>query len=79
MPLLEAFLALALTMLSLAMVATLVVEFFHRLARTRAKDLKGMLEELYDSELKERVQEELHETGAELEKHKQKLQGIPAV
>lgn len=52
MPLLEAFLALALTLLSLAMIATLIVEFIHRLAGTRSKDLKMMLEKYYDQEIK---------------------------
>jgi hypothetical protein len=59
MPLIEAFLALALTMLSLAMIATLAVEFFHRITGTRAKDLEGMLEKFYDSELKSVVEAEL--------------------
>ena len=73
MPLLEAFLALALTMLSLAMVATLVVELLHRLSRTRAKDLKAMLGEFYDSELKGLVETELKKTGKALDEHKKKL------
>jgi hypothetical protein len=70
MPLLEAFLALALTMLSLAVIASLLVEFVHRLARTRANDLKGMLEGFYDRELRSFVETELKKTGKALDDHK---------
>ena len=53
MEVIEALLALALTMLSLAMVATLIVEGIHRLAKTRAEGLRRMLGELFEnSELK---------------------------
>jgi hypothetical protein len=67
MPLLEAFLALALTLLSLAMIATLIVELIHRLAGTRAKNLKMMLEEYYDLELKPIVETEQKDIGEKLE------------
>ena len=67
MPLLEAFLALALTMLSLAMIATLAVEFVHRLVRTRAKNLRTMLEEFYDSELSHFVESEVRKGSKDLE------------
>ena len=73
MPLLEAFLALALTLLSLAMIATLIVELIHRLARTRAKNLKMMLGEYYDSELKTMVETELKKSGKALEEHKKEF------
>jgi hypothetical protein len=66
MPLLEAFLALALTMLSLAMIASLGVEFVHRAVGTRAKGLKTMLEEFYDSELKPLIKLKAGETEAQV-------------
>jgi len=59
MPLLEAFLALALTMLSLAMIATLIVEVVNRAAGIRAKGLKMMLDAFYDRELQSLVDSEL--------------------
>ncbi len=70
MPLIEAFLALALTLLSLAMIATLIVELFHRIARTRAKNLRTMLEEFYDNAVEPRVKAELQKTAKKLEEHK---------
>ncbi len=73
MPLLEAFLALALTMLSLAMVATLLVEGFHRLFHTRGEGLKQMLEQFYDKELRGFVQADLNKTGRTLETHRKKF------
>ncbi len=67
MPLLEAFLALALTLLSLAMIATLIVELIHRLAGTRVENLKMMLEEYYDLELKPIVETEQKDISETLE------------
>lgn len=52
MPMLEAVLALALTMLSLAMIATLLVETVHRVLSMRAKDFEKMLRQFYKSELR---------------------------
>lgn len=51
MPLLDAFLAFALTMLSLATIATLGTELFVRLTRLRAKGLQLMLDDLFDKEV----------------------------
>jgi len=62
MPLLEAFLALALTLLSLAMIATLIVEMIHRIAGTRSENLKVMLGELYDRELRDRDPKKMFES-----------------
>ena len=61
MPLLEAFLALALTMLSFAMVATLLVELGMRVVGTRSRDLRTMLEAYYESELKPLMGQKLEE------------------
>lgn len=73
MPLLEAFLALALTMLSLAMIATLGVEFLNRVAGTRAKGLKNLLEEFYDSELGPRIKSELNKSEEQVQAAKTAL------
>ena len=51
MPLLDAFLAFALTMLSLATIATLGTELFVRFTRLRAKGLQLMLNDLFDKEV----------------------------
>ena len=63
MPLIEAFLALALSMLALSMAATLIIDFIHRQLGTRASKLKEMLEEYYDSELKAVVETKLRNTA----------------
>lgn len=73
MPLLEALLALALTLLSLAMIATLIVEMIHRIAETRARNLKTMLEKFYDTKLKEIFKIELQISAEELDKYKTEL------
>lgn len=70
MPLIEAFLALALSMLALSMAVTLIVDFIHRLRATRASNLKEMLEEYYDSELRGFVETELRDTAANVDEHK---------
>lgn len=51
MPLLDACLAFALTMLSLATIATLTTEMFVRLMGTRANGLRLMLDDLFQQEL----------------------------
>ncbi len=51
MPMLDATLAFALTMLGLASVATLLVEIFHRLARLRTSGLSNMLIRLFENEI----------------------------
>ncbi len=73
MPLIEAFLALALTMLSLAMISTLFVEVVHRCLKTRAKDFAKMLGEFYDEELKPHVETELQKADEALKEHRHKF------
>jgi len=51
MQIIEAFLAFAVTMLILSMVASMCVEMFHRALRTRAEGFKRMLDQLYDDVL----------------------------
>ncbi len=55
MPLLQAFLALALTMLSLSTMATVGVEIVNRVLHLRGKDLKRMLTIFYETELQQLV------------------------
>ncbi|MHC4244878.1 MAG: hypothetical protein ACYSU4_20910, partial [Planctomycetota bacterium] len=76
MPLIEAFLALALTLLSLAMIATLIVELIHRFARTRSKNLKKMLEKFYETELKKMIENKLQKSGEKLEDKKKFIEKL---
>lgn len=67
MPLLDASLAFALTMLALASVVTLLTEVIHRVLRLRAKGLQTMLDGLYENELRPWVEKKagqvIDETG----------------
>ena len=60
MPLLDACLAFALTMLSLATIATLATEIFLRVVKARANGLKMMLEDLLEHELKPWLEKIIH-------------------
>lgn len=73
MPLLEAFLAMALTMLSFAMVATLLVELGQRVVKTRARDLRTMLDSYYEEQLKPLAEAELGEKYADLVQYKKEF------
>ncbi len=73
MPLLDAALAFALTMLALASVATLLVEIFHRVTQVRTRGLKKMLSRLYEKELQPWVKEQLQKAGAGVEAGKAKF------
>jgi hypothetical protein len=73
MPLLDALLAFALTMLALASVATLLVELVHRIGQLRAKGLRGMLERIYDQELRPLLAAELAKLEGAAEDVKQRF------
>jgi len=73
MPLLDALLAFALTMLALASVATLLVEIVHRIGQLRAKGLRRMLERIYDQELRPLLAAELAKLEGAAEDVKQRF------
>lgn len=73
MPMLDASLAFALTMLALASVVTLLMEIFHRALRLRAKGLRQMVERLYDQELEPWVDKHLEELGETASDAKEKF------
>lgn len=73
MPLLDALLAFALTMLALASVATLLVEIVHRVAQLRAKGLRKMLERIFDQEIRPRLEAELEELSGAAEDAKRRF------
>jgi hypothetical protein len=73
MPLLDASLALALTMLALASVSSLLVEVVHRVLRLRPAGLKKMLERLYERDLEPRIDQSLRDTLAKAEAVRQRF------
>jgi hypothetical protein len=67
MNVLQLALAIAVSMLIFSTIASIVVEMIHKLLRTRSKGLKMMLQDLYESEIKQRLNAILKREGAAIE------------